>query len=71
MFWAQSRSQASGQQTALAPWGWPLGRLPRNHQRLSKALRGDLDGYRAARCGDYWILVWIDEDKQSVLVRSR
>lgn len=39
-----------------------------NPQRLSKPLRGDLEGYRSARRGDYRILIRIDEDKQSVLV---
>ena len=42
--------------------------LVENPQRLSKPLRGDLEGYRSARRGDYRILIRIDEDEQSVLV---
>ncbi len=42
--------------------------LAENPQRLSKALRGDLEGYRSARRGDYRILIRIDEEVQTVLV---
>lgn len=42
--------------------------LAENPQRLSKALRGDLENYRSARRGDYRILIRIDEEKKCVLV---
>lgn len=42
--------------------------LAENPQRLSKPLRGDYDGYRSARRGDYRILIRIDEGERHVVV---
>lgn len=42
--------------------------LANNSQRLSKPLRGDLDGYRSARRGDYRVVFRIDEEARTVLV---
>lgn len=44
------------------------GALARNPQRLSKPLRGDLDGYHSARRGDYRVVFRIDEDERTVVV---
>lgn len=44
------------------------GPLANNPQRLSKPLRGDLDGYHSARRGDYRVVFRIDEDERSVVV---
>ncbi len=44
------------------------GPLAGNPQRLSKPLRGDLDGYRSARRGDYRVVFRIDEDKHTVVI---
>lgn len=44
------------------------GPLADNPQRLSKPLRGDLDGYHSARRGDYRVVFRIDEDKRTVVV---
>ena len=43
-------------------------RLALNPVRLSKPLRGSLDGLRSARSGDYRILVTVDPDAQRLLV---
>ncbi len=43
-------------------------RLATNLQRLSKALGGDLAGYRGARNGDYRVLLRLDEDGQIALI---
>jgi mRNA interferase RelE/StbE len=42
--------------------------LPRNPERMSKPLRGELTGLRSARRGDYRILVTLDESKRSLMV---
>ncbi len=42
--------------------------LPENPQRLTKPLRGELEGYRSARRGDYRILIRIDEEERHVIV---
>ncbi len=42
--------------------------LAENPQRLSKPLRGDYEGYRSARRGDYRILIRIDEEERHVIV---
>lgn len=42
--------------------------LPRNPLRLSKPLRGELEGLRSARRGDYRVLVRVDEEAGVVLV---
>lgn len=44
------------------------GSLANNPQRLSKPLRGDLDGYHSARRGDYRVVFRIDEDERTVVV---
>ncbi|MDT5223937.1 MAG: mRNA interferase RelE/StbE [Mycobacterium sp.] len=44
------------------------GPLANNPQRLSKPLRGDLDGYHSARRGDYRVVFRIDEDERTVVV---
>ncbi len=44
------------------------GPLAENPQKLSKPLRGDLDGYRSARRGDYRVLIRIIESDEAVLV---
>jgi mRNA interferase RelE/StbE len=44
------------------------GPLANNPQRLSKPLRGDLDGYHSARRGDYRVVLRIDEDGRTVVV---
>ena len=44
------------------------GPLADNPQRLSKPLRGDLDGYHSARRGDYRVVFRIDEDERTVVV---
>lgn len=42
--------------------------LAENPQRLSKPLRGQFEGYRTARRGDYRVLFRIDEPGHFVLV---
>lgn len=42
--------------------------LADNPSRLSRPLRGDLEGLRSARRGDYRVLLWIDEDTHSVVI---
>lgn len=42
--------------------------LAENPQRLSKPLRGQFEGYRTARRGDYRVLLRIDEPEHFVLV---
>ncbi len=44
------------------------GALAKNPQRLSKPLRGQLDGYRSARRGDYRVVFRIDEDEHTVVI---
>lgn len=44
------------------------GPLADNPQRLSKSLRGDLDGYHSARRGDYRVVFRIDEDEHNVVI---
>jgi mRNA interferase RelE/StbE len=44
------------------------GPLANHPQRLSKPLRGDLDGYHSARRGDYRVVFRIDEDERTVVV---
>jgi mRNA-degrading endonuclease RelE of RelBE toxin-antitoxin system len=46
--------------------------LPANPTRISKALHGDLAGYRSARRGEYRVLLWLDEDTHAIhVVRVR
>lgn len=42
--------------------------LPTNPERMSKALRGEFDGLRSARRGDYRVLFWLDEVATSFTV---
>ncbi len=42
--------------------------LPMNPARLSKPLGGNLEGLRSARRGDYRVLLWIDDDQETVVV---
>ena len=44
------------------------GPLADNPQRLSKPLRGELDGYHSARRGDYRVVFRIDEDEHTVII---
>ncbi len=44
------------------------GPLADNPQRLSKPLRGQLDGYRSARRGDYRVIFRVDEDEHAVVI---
>ena len=44
------------------------GPLAGNPQRLSKPLRGEMDGYRTARRGDYRVVFRIDEDEHTVVI---
>jgi mRNA interferase RelE/StbE len=44
------------------------GPLAHNPQRLSKPLRGELDGYHSARRGDYRVVFRIDEDEHTVII---
>lgn len=45
--------------------------LPMNPARLSKPLGGNLEGLRSARRGDYRVLLWIDDDQETVVVVVR
>ncbi|HEU0207310.1 MAG TPA: type II toxin-antitoxin system RelE/ParE family toxin [Pseudolysinimonas sp.] len=42
--------------------------LPTNPERMSKPLRGDLDGLRSARRGDYRVLFSLDEAMGTLIV---
>jgi mRNA interferase RelE/StbE len=44
------------------------GPLAGNPQRLSKPLRGEMDGYRTARRGDYRVVFRIDDDEHTVVI---
>jgi mRNA interferase RelE/StbE len=44
------------------------GPLADDPQRLSKPLRGELDGYHSARRGDYRVVFRIDEDEHTVVI---
>lgn len=44
------------------------GALADNPQRLSKPLRGELDGYRSARRGDYRVVFRIDDNDHAVVI---
>ena len=41
-----------------------------NPLRLGKPLRGDYADLRSARSGDYRVLIKVDEDQQTIVVRS-
>lgn len=45
-----------------------FGTIAENPQRAGKALRGELEGLRSARRGDFRIVYEIDEDARVVLV---
>ena len=45
-------------------------RLAVNPMRLSKPLRGDYAGLRSARNGDYRVLIRVDEENGSLVIRS-
>lgn len=53
---------------AMATAEFVTATLPTNPHRLSKPLRGDLDGLRSARRGDYRILFRVDEATRMLLV---
>jgi len=53
---------------AVAIADFVLGPLLAKPYRVGKDLTLDLDGYRTARCGDYRVIYWINEDKQVVHV---
>ena len=42
--------------------------LPTNPERMSKPLRGELEGLRSARRGDYRVLFSLDEATATLLV---
>ena len=42
--------------------------LPTNPERMSKPLRGELEGLRSARRGDYRVLLSLDEATATLLV---
>jgi mRNA interferase RelE/StbE len=42
--------------------------LPSNPERMSKPLRGELEGLRSARRGDYRVLFRLDEATATLLV---
>ncbi|CAN5360694.1 type II toxin-antitoxin system RelE/ParE family toxin [soil metagenome] len=42
--------------------------LPGNPERMSKPLRGELEGFRSARRGDYRLLFSLDPLSQTLLV---
>lgn len=42
--------------------------LPTNPERMSKPLRGELEGLRSARRGDYRVLFSLDEATEILLV---
>ncbi len=42
--------------------------LPENPARMSKPSTGDLEGYRAARRGDYRVTIRLDDDTQVIVV---
>ena len=54
--------------TAAAIVEFITGPLAGNPQRLSKPLRGEMDGYRTARRGDYRVVIRIDEDGHTVVI---
>jgi mRNA interferase RelE/StbE len=45
-----------------------FGTIAQNPQRAGKALRGELEGLRSARRGDFRIVYEIDEDARVILV---
>jgi mRNA interferase RelE/StbE len=45
-------------------------RLGLNPMRLSKPLRGDYAGLRSARNGDYRVLIRVDEENGSLVIRG-
>ena len=45
-----------------------FGTIAENPHRAGKALRGDLEGLRSARRGDFRIVYEIDEDARVILV---
>ena len=45
-----------------------FGTIAENPQRAGKALRGELEGLRSARRGDFRIVYEIDEDARVVLI---
>lgn len=42
--------------------------LVENPARLSKPLTGELAGLRSARRGDYRVLLWINDDTETVVI---
>ncbi len=42
--------------------------LPANPERMSKPLRGDLEGYRSARRGDYRVLLRLDDQTHTLVL---
>ena len=53
---------------AMAVVEFITGPLCENPLRLSKPLRGELDGLRSARRGDYRVLIEVDEASHALLV---
>lgn len=44
------------------------GPLADNPYKLSKPLRGELEGTRSARRGDYRVLLWIDDGQHTIVI---
>ena len=42
--------------------------LPANPERMSKPLRGEFEGLRSARRGDYRVLFFLDEARSTLVV---
>ena len=42
--------------------------LPENPLRMTKPLAGDLEGYRSARRGDYWVILRLDDVRRLVVL---
>ena len=53
---------------AVAVVEFVTGTLPGNPERMSKPLRGELEGLRSARRGDYRVLFSLDETTSTLLV---
>jgi mRNA interferase RelE/StbE len=53
---------------AVAVVEFVTGTLPANPERMSKPLRGELEGLRSGRRGDYRVLFTLDETTSTLLV---
>jgi mRNA interferase RelE/StbE len=53
---------------ATAAVEFVTGTLPTNPERMSKPLRGEFEGLRSARRGDYRVLFALDDETRVLLV---